>query len=113
MAQPARYDFQVKRRADYPLRLQIKDGLKQAVDLTGFTVFAQVWDQSRTQNYAAFETEYTDRLEGRITLWLNASDTASLPDDSWYDVLVIDPSGHKQYYLEGVIYAQEGYTELA
>jgi len=112
MTQPARYDLQVKRRADYPLRLQIKDGLKQPVDLTGFSIFAQVWDQSRTENYANFDTEYTNRVQGRITLWLNSEDTTTLPEDSWYDVLVVDPSGHKHYYLEGVIYAQEGYTEL-
>lgn len=111
MATPARYDFEVKRRADYPLRLKLKDGFNVAMDLSGFQVYAAIWNQARTKKYADFATEYVDLGGGEVTLWLSSNDTALLPDDAWYDVLVVEPSGKEYYYLEGIIYAKEGYTE--
>lgn len=111
MTQPARYDIQVKRRADYFLRLQIKDSLRQPVSLVGYDILGQAWDQARLVKYADFAIAEEDRAEGRVTLSLSAEDTENLPEDSWYDVLMISPSGVKEYYVEGVIYATEGYTE--
>jgi hypothetical protein len=112
MTQPARYDFQVKRRADHVLRLQIKDALKQPVNLTGYAINGQVWDQARSVKYADFTVINEDLGAGKIQLSLQAEDTLILPEDSWYDVLIVSPAGIKEYYLEGIIYASEGYTEV-
>jgi hypothetical protein len=112
MTQPARYDFQVKRRADYFLRLQIKDALKQPVNLTGYEIVGQVWDQARSVKYADFTVIDDELGAGRVKLSLLPEDTELLPEDSWYDVLIVSPAGVKEYYLEGIIYANEGYTEV-
>jgi hypothetical protein len=36
--------------------------------------------------------------------------TALFPNEAYYDVLLTDTAGLKEYYLEGVIYVSEGYT---
>jgi len=36
--------------------------------------------------------------------------TTFTPDILKYDVLLTDPAGSKEYYLEGTIYVSEGYT---
>lgn len=112
MSKPARYDLFLKRRADYVLRFQIKDELKQPVNLTGFQVQAQIWDQARQTKYADFAYSPESPTLGKGRLSLAASVTQVLPDDSWYDMLIIAPSGSKEYYLEGIVYAEEGYTSL-
>ena len=42
------YDFTVQRRADHTESIRITDSNDDAVNLTGFTIAAQVWDKERT-----------------------------------------------------------------
>ena len=81
---PGIYNISLQRRADYSITLQFKDSNDAAVNLTGWTVAAQAWNQARTSKYADFTVTY--------------------------DVLLTNPSGLKEYYLEGTIYVSEGYT---
>lgn len=113
MTQPARYDFPVKRRADYVLRLQIKDALKQPVNLTGYQIKGEVWDQARSTKYAEFSVVQEDLSIGKFNLVLSADQTEIFPEDSWYDVLLVSPDGSKEFYVEGIIYANEGYTGVS
>ena len=79
--------------------------------LTGFTVAAQVWDESRSTKYADWAVTYTDRSAGSFSIALTDTQTATFtPDVLKYDVLLTAPSGSKEYYLEGTIYVSEGYT---
>ena len=48
------YDFTVQRRADHTESIRITDSTDSAVNLTGFTIAAQVWDKARTGKYADF-----------------------------------------------------------
>lgn len=112
MISPGVYNINLQRRADYSIQLEFKDSNKVAIDLTGWTVVAQVWDLSRATKYADFTTEYLSRPEGRVRLKLSYQDTASLPNESAYDVLLISNIGLREYYLEGSINASEGYTSV-
>ena len=108
---PGKKNFTVQRRADFPLRLTFKDSTGSAINLTGFTVAAQVYDDSRTTKYADFTTIYTDRAAGSVSIALTDTQTATFtPDILKYDVLLTAPGGSKEYYLEGTIYVSEGYT---
>ena len=49
--QPATYNFVVQRRADHSITLVFKDSNNNAINLTGFTVAAQVWEETRTTKY--------------------------------------------------------------
>ena len=108
---PGVKDFTVQRRADFPIKLTFKDSTGSAIDLTGFTVAASVYDIARTQNYANFTVTYTNRSGGIVDLKLTDTQTTSFtPNELKYDVLLTDGSGSKEYYLEGTLYISEGYT---
>ena len=108
---PGKKNFTVQRRADFPLRLTFKDSNGSAINLTGFTVAAQVYDDSRSTKYADFTVAYTNRTGGIVDISLSDSDTANFtPEILKYDVLLTDGSGNKEYYLEGTLFISEGYT---
>jgi len=107
---PGTYNISLQRRADYSITLQFKDSTDTAIDLTGWTVEAQAWNKARTTKYADFAVTYTNRATGTVAIALTDEQTALFPDEVFYDVLLTNPSGLKEYYLEGIIYVSEGYT---
>jgi len=108
---PGTYNMTVQRRSDHSIQLVFKDNSNNAINLTGFTVEAQVWEETRTTKYADFAVTYTNRSTGTIDIALTDTQTATFsPDILKYDVLLTNASGLKEYYLEGTIFVSEGYT---
>lgn len=107
---PGTYNFQVQRAADWSVLLQFKDSNDAAINLSGATVAAQAWNKARSQKYADFGVAYTNRANGQVTISLTDTQTAEFPDSLYYDVLVTNSSGDKEYYLEGVISVDQSYT---
>tara|TARA_R100000231_G_scaffold49004_1_gene41911 strand:- start:343 stop:684 length:342 start_codon:yes stop_codon:yes gene_type:complete len=108
---PGTYNFTLQRRSDHSIPLLFKDSNNNAINLTGFTVEAQVWEETRTTKYADFSVTYTDRTAGSVKISLTDTQTATFtPDVLKYDVLLTNPSNEKEYYLEGTIFVSEGYT---
>jgi NAD dependent epimerase/dehydratase family enzyme len=107
---PGTYNISLQRRADYSITLQFKDSTDTPINLTGWTVAAQAWNQARTTKYADFTVTYTNRVTGTIAVALTDEQTATFPSEAYYDVLLTNPSGLKEYYLEGIIFVSEGYT---
>ena len=108
---PAKKNFTVQRRADFPIKLTFKDSTGSAINLTGYTVAAQVYDESRSTKYADWTVAYTDRANGIIDISLTDTQTATFtPSILFYDVLLTEPGGSKNYYLEGKLFISEGYT---
>lgn len=110
MIQPGVYNISLQRRADYSVQFGFQGSDKQPLNLTGWTVAAQVWNQARTTKYGDFIVTYQNRAQGLVQLKLDHSTTADLPNESVYDVLLTNPSGEREYYVEGTIKASEGYT---
>jgi len=108
--QPGQHNISVQRRADYDLSLQFKDSAGANINLTGWTAYAQVWDRGRITKYADFAITYIDRATGQISIALTDTQTATFPNEAFYDVLLEDSSGLRNYYLEGIVYVSEGYT---
>ena len=108
--QPGTYNITLQRRADYSVLLQFKDGNNAVINLTGYTAYAQVWNEGRTTKYADFSIAYTNRANGQITISLTDAQTATFIDELRYDVLLEDANGSREYYLEGVIFVSQGYT---
>lgn len=108
--QPGTYNISLQRRADYSVALQFKDSTNTGINLTGWTVEAQAWNQARSKKYADFTVTYTDRSTGTVAIALTDTQTTTFPDELHYDVLLTNPAGLKEYYLEGVIIVSEGYT---
>tara|TARA_B100002051_G_scaffold265268_1_gene291093 strand:+ start:1193 stop:1534 length:342 start_codon:yes stop_codon:yes gene_type:complete len=108
--QPGTYNFTLQRRADYSLDLQFKDSNGSVIDLTGYTAYAQAWNEGRTTKSADFTVAYTNRSNGQIKISLTDTQTATFPDELRYDVLLENASGEREYYLEGIIFVSQGYT---
>ena len=108
---PGTYNMTVQRRSDHNIQLVFKDSNNAAISLVGFTVEAQVWEETRTTKYADFTVTYTNRATGTIDIALTDTQTATFtPELLKYAVLLTNPSGLKEYYLEGNIFVSEGYT---
>ena len=109
--EPGTHNFTLQRRSDHAIPLLFTDGNDNPINLTGFTVAAQVWNKSRTTKFADFTTTYTDRSAGSVSISLTDTQTGTFTQDFlYYDVLLTDSSGLKEYYLEGIITVSEGYT---
>ena len=108
---PGKKNFTIQRRADFPIKLTFKDSTGSAINLSGYTVAAQVYDESRSTKYADWTVAYTDRTNGIIDISLTDTQTATFtPSILFYDVLLTEPGGSKNYYLEGKLFISEGYT---
>ena len=108
---PGTYNMTVQRRSDHSVPIVLKDNSGTAINLTGYTVAAQVWDESRSTKYADWAVTYTDRSAGSFSIALCGSESSSFSADILaYDVLLVDGSGLKEYYLEGKMFMSEGYT---
>ncbi len=107
---PGTYNFLLQRASDWSVLLQFKDSNNAAINLTGATVAAQAWDKERTTKHADFGVAYTSRSNGQVTISLTDAQTVNFPDNLYYDVLVTDSSGDKEYYLEGIITVDQSYT---
>lgn len=109
---PGTYNIRPQRRADYQLNLTFKDGDGEVMDLSEYTLLAQVWDKCRTTKYGDFIVEVDAPATGVALLTLDHISTELLPDEAYYDVMLInDSTGLRQYYLEGIVRPSEGYTE--
>ncbi len=108
------YDFTVQRRSDHTESIRITDSNDNAVDLSGATIAAQVWNKDRTGKYADFLISYTNRTNGEFTMSLTHIQTAQFtPNELSYDVLILNASAtEREYYLEGNIFVSEGYTTI-
>lgn len=107
---PGAYNILLQRRADYSVSLQFKDSTGAPINLTDWTAYSQIWNRDRTTKYADFTVTYVNRANGQIAIALTDTQTTSFPDECYYDVLLENPSGLREYYLEGTMYISEGYT---
>jgi hypothetical protein len=107
---PATYNIRPQRRADYPLTLRFKDSDGVALNLTGWTVLAQVWKTDRSQKLGDFTVTTTSLATGEVPIKLGYAVTAVLPDECRWDVMLVSPDGLREYYVEGIVRPSEGYT---
>jgi len=109
---PANKNFDVVKRSDFPLRLTFKDSTSTAINLTGYTVSAQVWDINRKVKFADWGITYTSRSGGIVDIKLTDIQTDNfLVGTLKYDVKLTEPSGDEYYYIRGNLNVSEGYTE--
>lgn len=102
---PGRYDITVYQRATFELDVTLP------FDLTGHTVIAQIWDDKRRKKFADFDVEYLDRPNGEIRITVDSDLTKLMTKDGEWDLMVKYSDGTKQYWLEGNVVLDPGYTD--
>ncbi len=109
---PGSKNFDVYKRSDFGLRLTLKDSTSSAINLTGYTVAAQVWDVDRKVKFADWGVTYTNRTGGIVDIKLTDAQTDNFNVGTLkYDVKLTEPSGDEYYYIRGNLNVSQGYTE--
>ena len=79
------------------------------VDLTGYSVASELWTVDRAKKWVDVTTTITDATGGKVTMSLTDSQTADLPDTSYYD-LKLTTGDISNLWLQGTVTAKMGYT---
>ena len=108
---PGTYDMTIQRRSDHTVNVILKDSNNAAVNLTGDTLASQVWDAERSLKAADATVTVTNASGGAFSWKVTDTQTVLLTSDEYkYDILLTNPSGDKEYWVEGTIYMSQGYT---
>jgi hypothetical protein len=96
---PGTYNMTVQRRSDHSIQLVFKDSNNAAISLVGFTVEAQVWEETRTTKYADFAVTYTNRATGTIDIDRGGTSVYKLVGNASGAHLV----GHVDFQSAGIV----------
>lgn len=107
MIRPARRDITIPQRATFRDRMRLKAG-GQPLNATGYQLVAQVWDRRRLTKYADLTVVWIDQATGLFELVLQYPGTTAVVKDGCWDLLVIEPSGDRYFWLEGNAYLDQG-----
>ncbi len=108
---PGTYDMTIQRRSDHTVNVTLKDSNGTAINLTGYTLASQIWDTVRTSKAADATCTVTNASGGTFDWKLTDTQTATLIAEEYkYDVRLTNPAGLHEYWIEGTIYMNEGYT---
>lgn len=107
---PASYDITINQGATFDLLLEYKDGNGTPVNMTGYSVAAQLWNRLGTAKINDFSFSWQTQASGTFRLRLASSVTSGITEQGQYDVLVTEPSGDKFYLLQGNAFINLGFT---
>ena len=108
---PGTANFKLVRILDFPIRLTLKDSTGSSVNLTGYTIAGEVYNQNRTTKYADWNISYTNRANGIIDADLTDTQTTTFtPNELFYDIKYTQPDGKEFVYVRGTLFIIEGYT---
>lgn len=108
---PASYNITIPQRADFSLDLQLKDSTGTPLNMTGYTVEAEIWTQNRSNLLANMVVTWTNRSIGKFNLSIPYSVTSTINSVGVWDLLVISPSGKRDYWIRGKTALSVGYTD--
>lgn len=111
MIQPGTYDITIQQGASFSQSFQFKDADNDPMNLTGYTVTAEVWEAEKRAKYADFTVAWSNQAEGTFVISLTAGQTHGIPQTGYYDILVTNPDGTSDYWLRGQAILETGYTE--
>ena len=108
MTEPAKYDITIYQGATFDLPLQYRDSNNTPVNMSGYTVNAQLWNRLATKKLANFVVDWTIQASGMFRLVLANTVTSAIAEQGAYDVLVTNPNGEAFYLLEGSAFWNPG-----
>ena len=101
--EPAIYDLTIYRDRDFSQTFYLKN-LGVAMDLTGYTGKAEIRENKDAVDLAVAFQVTIDPLIGSVVISLTDTQTILLPiGDMAWDLVLTDPHGARQNYLEGQV----------
>lgn len=107
---PGIYNFNIRRRSDHTELFQFCDGDGIGIDLSGWEIKGQGWLEGRTKKLFDFIIDDSNADEGYVRATVPSSISESLPKQFEYDILLINPSSVREYYVAGTVTTTEGLT---
>lgn len=107
---PAKYDITIHQGATFALALQYKDSTGTPVNMSGYTVAAQLWNRLGTAKISDFTFSWTSQASGSFKIKLSSAVTSGITEQGQYDVLVTEPGGDRYYFLQGSAFVDLGLT---
>ena len=90
--------------ATFTTTVTVTDSSGSAVNLSGYSVAAQIRKSHQSTSSVAFTASVSDASSGEITISLTPTQTAALEQGRYvYDVLITDSSGTKTRVVEGQV----------
>jgi hypothetical protein len=102
---PARYDITVYQRATFRRRFTLP------FDCTGHTIEAQIWSNRRVTKIVQFDVEWVNQEEGIFELVADFTQTSTTVKNGKWDLMVVYPNQDRNYWVEGDVIVDPGYTE--
>ena len=101
----------IKRGQDWSFTATFTDAAGAPLNLTGWTVEAQVWNLERTSKITDFTVSFpSGQAAGVVRFALSKTQTPLLLDENYSDVALTDTTNLKEFYLDMILPAEEGYT---
>ena len=107
---PANYDITIHQGATFVLDLQYKDSTGTPVNMSGYTVEAELWNRTGTTKFADFDMPWTVQASGSFKMKLSSAVTSGITEQGQYDLMITEPSGDKFYLLQGTAFINLGLT---
>lgn len=108
---PASYNITIPQRATFEELMTLKAD-DAPVNLNGYTVVAQIWKtEKRREKIIDLTVTYVNRTAGTIKLSLTRAQTRDLKVGGYWDMLVIEPGGAADYWLEGSVFLDPGLSD--
>ena len=108
--EPAHYDITIHQGATFELALQYKDGTGTPVNMSGYTLEAELWNRTGTAKFFNFDTPWIVQASGSFKLRLTSATTSGITEQGQYDLMITEPSGDKYYLLQGTAFLDPGLT---
>lgn len=111
MIQPGSYDITIQQGATFNQSFQFKDANGDPLNMTGYTITAEVWEEGKRSKFADFTVSWITQNQGEFQISLTAAQTHTIPETGYYDILVTNPDASSDYWLRGQAILETGYTE--
>lgn len=97
-------ELTVEQGANFSTTIDVKDGTNTIINLSGYTVAAQMRKSYYSTTANSFTTTITDASAGVITMSMTGANTANLtPGRYVYDLLLTSGTGVKTRVIEGIV----------
>lgn len=111
MITPGDYDITIQKGATFSQQFQLRDGNGNPLNMSGYAVSAQIWTIGKAQKLADFTVQWVNQAAAQFNLVLSDELTSELDADGYWDLLVSNPDGTKDYWLRGAATLDVGYSQ--
>jgi len=97
-------ELTLEQGANYNAVLDLKDSVGGVLNLSGYTVAAQMRKSYYSTTATSFTIVVSDAAAGQITMTMSAANTANISSGRYvYDVLITSGSNLKTRIIEGIV----------